>query len=191
MYFQRYSAPDESTLHADILAATDALAVARRNGDMAQALALSATLGGMLTTARRESDACKLLEEALAEARDCGQEAMQGWLQHMLATARQYCGDRIDAHAGFAEALSIARRLGLEELEHYALHHWGRCLVEDGQVDRARECFLAALAIRERLGDPRQASSRRALAALDAGEHGVVADGLAAPGGKHAGGATT
>jgi hypothetical protein len=66
----------------------------------------------------------------------------------------------------FAEALRLAREHSWEVLEHFALSHWGRSLVEEERFSQARECFLKALAIRKRLNEPRAASSRRALEAL-------------------------
>ena len=84
----------------------------------------------------------------------------------MLATAQQYAGRPDDATAGFDEALAIARSVRDEELEHYTLHHLGRHLVDAGDLDAARTAFAAALAIRERLGEPRAAQTAAALSAL-------------------------
>ena len=55
---------------------------------------------------------------------------------------------------------------GWKVLEHFVLHHWGRCLAEQAEFGRARDCFHASLAIRQELNDPRQESSVRALEEL-------------------------
>lgn len=74
----------------------------------------------------------------------------------------------------FAAALCLARTGAWVRLEHFALSHWGRSLVEEREFSRARECFLEALAIRERLRDPRADTTRRALEALDRLESGAA-----------------
>ena len=89
------------------------------------------------------------------------------WYYMAYGTASQYLGLRDEANAMFAESLRLAREHSWEVLEHFVLSHWGRSLVEEGHYSRARDCFVQALAIRERLNEPRAASSRRHLAALD------------------------
>lgn len=83
-----------------------------------------------------------------------------------FSTASPYLGLRAEANAMFSEALGLARANAWVTLEHYVLAHWGRSLVEEREFHRARECFHQALAIRERLNDPRAATTRRALEAL-------------------------
>lgn len=168
-FFQRYTAPDPRQLEADIRELRAEWRAARAAGNRDAALRAAADLGERLTTARREREARTLLSATLAEARATGSPEDLGWVLLNLATANQYSGHRDEASAQFPEALRLARSARSEELEHYTLHHWGRFLAEDGEISRARACFERALEIRVRLGDPRQASTRRALAALDAG----------------------
>lgn len=97
-----------------------------------------------------------------------GASETSGWLLLNLATANQYLHRRDEAARQFPKTLKITRSVKSRELEHYTLHHWGRFLAESGDIAQARRCFAAALEIRIRLNDPRQASSRRALKALDA-----------------------
>ena len=87
-------------------------------------------------------------------------------LGSMLTTANQYLGHRGEALRQFGDAHSLATSARARRLEHFVLHHWGRFLAEAGEIDRARECFTRALELRVELGDPKQASSRRALEAL-------------------------
>lgn len=166
-FFQRYTAPDAAQLDNDIRQLRAELDAARATGDRPAALRASADLGERLTTARRENEARTLLSAALDEARPLGPSETLGWLFLNLATANQYAGHRTEAAAQFAEALRLAQQQRSEELEHYTLHHWGRFLAEEGDIPQARERFERALAIRVRLGNARQASTRRALAALD------------------------
>lgn len=126
-------------------------------------------LGNALTTARREHEAVALLAPAVEAARrDGAAPDALGWAVLMLATAQQYAGAADAATAGFTEALTTARAIGDEELEHYALHHHGRHLVDLGDLDGARAAFAACLAIRERLADPRAPQTAAALRALSA-----------------------
>lgn len=135
----------------------------------AGAAVLEATidLGNALTTARREREAVALLAPVVEAARrDGAAPDALGWAVLTLATAEQYAGHPDAASAGLDEALGLARATGDEELEHYALHHLGRHLVDTGDLDGARAAFTACLAIRERLGEPRAAQTAAALAAL-------------------------
>lgn len=168
-FFQRFTVDDQQGLENDIRIARADLQAARAKGDQSAALEIAADLGRLLTTARREQEARSILMAALDEARPSGASETTGWLLMNLATANQYLHKRDEAAKQFPEALEIARSVKSPELEHYTLHHWGRFLAESGDIAQARECFSAALEIRIRLNDPvRQASSRRALEALDA-----------------------
>lgn len=166
MHFQRFTIDDQDSLNTEIETAWIALREARVRGDDKTALHLAASVAGMLITARREAEAKNLLTEALAKVHETEEMELTGWLLQILATANQYLDRRTEANKQFAEALLIARTHNLQELEHYTLHHWGRCLVEDNDIAQARACFTLALEIRENLNDPRQASSRRALEAI-------------------------
>lgn len=166
-FFQRYTDPDPRQLLRDIVALRSELKAARDKGDQAAALRISADLGERLTTARREQEARELLTKALDEARAASMSETLGWLLLNLATANQYLHRREAAAAQFPEALAIARALPAHELEHYTLQHWGRFLAESGDIADARQCFSRALELRVRLDDPRQASTRKALQALD------------------------
>jgi tetratricopeptide (TPR) repeat protein len=165
-HFQRFTPDDPAELGRQIDSARSEIEALRQAGDHAGALESVASLGSLLTTARREGEARSLLLEAVASARAAEESETLGWLLLSLATANQYLELRAEAQDQFRQALAIARSLGVERLEHFTLHHLGRFLVEQHDVPQARLCFSQALALRERLDDPRQASSRRALAAL-------------------------
>lgn len=168
MHFQRFTADDPIALERNIASAQAQLIAVRAAGDEAKALDVVESLGGMLTTARREGEARALLVPAVSAARELGPSELLGWLLLQLATANHYLDLRHEAHQQFEEALAIAETLRLERLTHFTLSHWARCLVEDGEFDRAKAFFTRALDMRVRLGDPRQAASRKALDALEA-----------------------
>jgi tetratricopeptide (TPR) repeat protein len=165
-HFQRYTAPDPEKLAQDIERARRDLSEARANRSALAIIEHAGDLAGMLTTHRQESEARDLLAPLQSTVREHLSSEPAGWYYLAFGTASQYLGFRDEANAMFAEALRLAREHSWEVLEHFALSHWGRSLVEEGNFSRARECFLQALAIRERLDEPRAASSRRHLAAL-------------------------
>ncbi|MFM6849270.1 MAG: tetratricopeptide repeat protein [Terrabacter sp.] len=123
-------------------------------------------LAEALTIAGHEGEAIALAAPAVQLARDAGRTESLGWALLALATAEHYAGLPADSGPHFDEALTVARAGADRELEHYALHHLGRFLVDEGRTDDAVEAFTASLAIREQLGGLRAASSRAALEAL-------------------------
>jgi tetratricopeptide (TPR) repeat protein len=139
-------------------------------------LDIAASLGSMLTTARRESEARGILSRFLPMARKIGTPEQVGWLVLYLATANQHLGHRDEASAQFREAHASSESSGAMRLQHFTLHHWGRFLAEERELDRARECFERALALRVESNDPRQDSSRKALEALRLLENGAAPD---------------
>jgi tetratricopeptide (TPR) repeat protein len=167
MHFQRFTAVDPNELRAKIDQAQNDLRAAVARNDDAEAFGVAASLGSMLTTARREEEARDLLAGYLASARQRGTTEQVGWLLLFLATTNQYLGHRDEATRQFEEALDLATSSHTKRLEHFTLHHWGRFLVEEREIGRARECFERALALRVELDDPRQASSRKALEAIE------------------------
>ncbi|MFZ3324000.1 MAG: hypothetical protein WA190_16625 [Usitatibacter sp.] len=164
--FQRFSALDPAALTQDIARTRKDLSEAQAKGDTLAIVERAGELAGMLTTDRREAEARQLLAPLQSSARDLHSSEPAGWYYLAYGTASQYLGLREEANSMFAEALRLARLQAWEVLEHYVLSHWGRSLVEEGSFAQARQCFQQALEIRERLNEPRAASSRRALAAL-------------------------
>jgi len=171
--FQRFTAPDPAALEREIERARASLSEATKQGDALATIEHAADLAGMLTTARRESEAHELLLPLEQAARVLKSKEPAGWFFLSLATASQYLDRRAEANARFAEALELSRSNGWERLESFVLAHWGRSLAEERDFTRARECFGKALEIRERLQDPRAASLRRLLEALSALESGA------------------
>lgn len=166
LFFLRHTPADPVAHQQRIEAEQASLDAAHASGDNERVLDHAGTLGALLTAAGREADGYALLVSLLPTARQAANVEPAAWLLHALATAAQYTGRNAEANALFAEALSHCGARGWRRLEHFVLHHWGRCLAEQGRLDEARDCFARSLAIREALGDPLQASSRRALAEL-------------------------
>ena len=165
-HFRRFTAPDPAALARDIERARGALSKAQAERNALEIIDVAGELAGMLTTARREAEARHLLAPLQSMVLEHLDSEPAGWFYLAFGTASQYLGLREEANAMFAEALHLARAHAWETLEHFVLAHWGRSLAEEREFTRARECFLQALAIRERLNDPRAATTRRALQAL-------------------------
>ena len=164
--FMRFSAPDPAALERSIRDTRSKLAEALSCGDKSAILDCAADLGGMLTTSRNEGEALDLLRthEPLASSHPRAEQI--AWFWNALATALQYIGERAVAEAYFAKAVATAQDGGWRRIEAMALHHWGRSLVEQGRLDEAESRITQALAIREELGEPRQETSRKALAEI-------------------------
>ena len=166
-FFQRFRWNDAAALARELDDTRAAHATARATGDLPAEVDNACRLGNALIAADREAEAAELLEDALAKARTLSQPEPQAWVLLYLATARQYLGERPLAQTLFQRALDLAAAHGLREVEHYTLHHRGRCYAEQRDVERARAAFEAALKIRLELGEPRAERSRQALIALD------------------------
>lgn len=167
-HFLRHTPKDPAALGAQIESERGALRSAGVAGDEIGMLESAGNLGAMLTSNRKEAEGYEVLSPYLSLARRRVSEEAAAWLVHALATSAQYIGKYDEANLLFPEALQMARGYGWRVLEHFVLHHWGRSLAEQAEFERAKECFLASLAIRQELGDPRQESSIRALVELEA-----------------------
>jgi tetratricopeptide (TPR) repeat protein len=162
-FFQRFTRDDTAALAREMESASAGLARARQSGDEPGQLAAANLLGNLLTVARQEQAAADLEGWALTLARKLGDRREEAAALMNLATARQYLGQRDEAHTLFEEALGC----GDPELEHFIQHHRGRCYAEQGRKDEARLCFERALFLRTQAGEPRAERSQAALDALD------------------------
>jgi len=163
-FFLRFRWSDPDALEREI---EDARLAYANTVDAAGEIDAACRLGIALTAADREAEAAALLDAALTKARLLPDAEPAAWVLLYLATARQYLGERAVAQAMFDEALAIAAAHGFREVEHYVLHHRGRCYAEQNNVVEARRCFERALQIRLELGEPRAERTRQAIAALD------------------------
>ena len=166
MEFQRFTAPDLAALEAGIAEHQARLAQALQAGDDLALVDHTADLAGLLTTARREAEALALLQAQLDRVEQFSTSEVSGWFWNAYATALQYNGLRAQASPAFARALELSRAGGWLRLQSFVLQHWGRSLVEQGDLDQAQAKFEEALVIRRRLNDPRTASTEGALAGL-------------------------
>jgi len=175
--FLRFTAPDPEAHSRSIAALRGQLAQLQGNAsagaavDEAALLEVVADLAGLLITARQEDEALQLLQahEALAEAASQASPVLHealGWFWCAYATALQYLGQRAEAEPIFARTVALCEAGGWARLRAMALQHWGRSLAEQGRFDEAESRFQQALALRVQLQDPRQATTREALALL-------------------------
>lgn len=175
--FLRFTAPDPEAHARSLAALREQLALLQARAEAGGAvdemslLEVVADLAGLLITARHEDEALQLLQahEALAEAASHASPVLHealGWFWCAYATALQYLGQRAEAEPIFARTVVLCEAGGWARLRAMALQHWGRSLVEQGRFDEAESRFHEALALRVQLQDPRQATTREALALL-------------------------
>lgn len=167
MHFLRFTARDPIAHQHRIDELQAQLTSAQSEGDASAMLETTIDLAEALTIAGRESDARAVLLKHETVARETGRSSSLGWFVLNLATANQYLGNKKEANDGFEEAVSIAQEVGDQELEHYVWHHWGRSMVEDQELMRAKACFERALKIRRDHKHPKQESTEMALSALN------------------------
>lgn len=167
MEFQRFTAPDAAALEAGIAEKQPQLTQALQAGQDELAIVdLTGDLAGLLTTARREAEALPLLQAQLERAEQFSHSEESGWFWNTYATALQYNDRRAEAEPVFAKALALSRAGGWLRLQSFVLQHWGRSLVEQGDLDQAQLKFEEALSIRRQLNDPRQSTTEGALLGL-------------------------
>lgn len=166
-HFLRFRWSDPVALERELDEARATYTSARDASDIAVEIECACRLGIALTAADREADAVALLDDALIKARALADPSSIAWVLLYLATARQYLGERALAQTMFGEALEISTRNHLRNIEHFILHHRGRCYAEERNIADARDCFERALKIRLELNEPRAERTRQALAALN------------------------
>lgn len=164
--FMRYSAPDPGALARDIDGAREKLAEAIRVRDTVATVDHAADLGSMLTTARKEAEAIRLLQAHATLAEIHADHEASAWYWNALGTALQYSGHHVEAERHFAKATELSRAAGWSGILAMTLHHWGRSLAEQCRFDEAEDRFSEALRIRIEIGEPRQEKSRQALRVL-------------------------
>jgi tetratricopeptide (TPR) repeat protein len=164
----RFSPPDQHALANGITETRTKLAAAVQAGEVLAVVEAAADLASMLTTARMEVEAVQILEGHMQLADASAEHEPAGWFWNAYATALQYCGRRNEAEPYFSRSIELAKAYGWRRLEALALHHLGRSLTEQRRFIEAESRISEALAIRVELNEPRQESSRRALAELAA-----------------------
>lgn len=165
--FQRYFPPDQVELAERIKQNLVLLEQADQNQE--KQLALLNKIGASYTMLAREDLAVPLLKQALELAKQLGNQVQEVASLLNLATAQQYVGERDLAQVLFREALQKADDYKQSYYKDFLLHHLGRCLVEQGQLEEAITCFEQALLLRQEKGDQRFIeSTQRALDAVRA-----------------------
>jgi tetratricopeptide (TPR) repeat protein len=156
---------DPPAVEHAVAAAEAALASARAERDDEAVRRLLGYLGGAYRMLGRLDAAIAAHEEerALAEHAADGSRLVVALIR--LGEAYR-CADRYDdAAAALRDALALAP----PDLEHFALQHLGKVLLDGGDVSGAEECLERSLELRRALGDPELvASTEQALAAARA-----------------------
>ena len=113
-------------------------------------------------------EAVALLDEVVTSLRTREEPGLLVTNLVRLATALQYARHHARAVPVFEEAIELASACELQTVKGFAHQHVGKCLVEMGELARARREFTRALEIRLRGGDQSLiASTRRALEGLE------------------------
>jgi HTH-type transcriptional regulator, pleiotropic regulator of extracellular virulence genes len=165
-FFQRYQSPNPVALVQKIERDSAALVLTK---DEQARIELISRIGSNYTNLWQEERAVPILERALALAQQVGNNRIEIVSLISLATAQQYCGNRNLAETLFQEALQKMQEYNQLSYEDVALHHLGRCLVEQGKLSEALNCFERALVLRKEKGDKLFiASTQRAIDAVRA-----------------------
>lgn len=124
-------------------------------------------LAEYLTIAKREKEAIKILEPYLNKQPGQTNTEDLAWLYLNYATANQYDNNRKIAELYFKKAIATTEKEAMENVQHFAYHHYGRFLVEGDNIMLAKEYFIKAINIRKRLKDKRLNNSLKALDSLN------------------------
>jgi HTH-type transcriptional regulator, pleiotropic regulator of extracellular virulence genes len=117
-------------------------------------LSILGRLGDRLRlSADTRAESLSMLYRAVQLATELDADTSRIANQIRLATALQYAGRHLEAIRLFEETLSLIRQTDQTPLLDYALQHFGKCLAEVNEVERAAGCFRQALKIRRDLGD--------------------------------------
>lgn len=165
-FFMRYEHPNAEKLRIDIDESYKVLEATRKNRKNELFFQTAIDLGEMLTVARREKEAVEILKPLLKSIPDKAKPEDRAWLYLNYATANQYFLRKKTAESYFKKALKFVRKHELESVEHYVLHHYGRFLVEKGDLNPAEKHFEEALKIRKKLNDERLINTQKALEKL-------------------------
>jgi tetratricopeptide (TPR) repeat protein len=141
----------------------------RQAGDAQKLLRMLGALGGYARLLERYQESIDYFQEALELAQNLHLPAFEAANLIRLATAYQYNQQHQEAEALFQAALTLTEKPEASAYRDFAWQHLGKFLVEQGFLKEARDCFHAALQLRQHKHDPELiASTQAALGALDA-----------------------
>ncbi len=132
---------------------TEALRLARLQGDTRSAGWCEAALAEVARKQGRFDEATALLEQALRAFEDQGDDAGRGRVLHLAGTVAAQHGDLAGAQRKYEESLRLRQRLGDQSGEASLLSNMGVVAEYGGDLDRSRDFHEKALAVRTTLGD--------------------------------------
>jgi predicted ATPase len=136
-----------------IQAADQAIAAARRSGQLAwEAQALASKASALSRTLQTEA-AQQTFEAALARAYESGDAVCISFVAHRASTHYIACGELERATQVASEAVEMARQVGNRHLEANALHALGRAYQHLTLFDRAKGTLEAAMKLHQALGN--------------------------------------
>lgn len=161
----REVATDAEAVEAATTVAASRLEGARTRGDVSDEVRLLGYLGNANRMLGRHDESIALSRKALDVASLSGDERSRAVALVRLGEAYRCADSFAQAATCLEEAALLTRSTPLSDLEDFALQHLGKTYLDSGDVDRARECLLRALELRERKDDEDLLeSTRRALA---------------------------
>lgn len=153
MPFLREIPNDPAVLEAEIAGLLAELEAARAAGDDLGQIRALGLLGDRNRALGHSGLAISQLREAVRLATAAGDEPRLVANLIRLGTAWQYAGEHAVAESTLRQGLDSAEKLGLRDMVGFAFQHLGKCLAEQGRLQEAHGCFLAALEVRQTLND--------------------------------------
>ncbi|MDR6226581.1 tetratricopeptide repeat protein [Desmospora profundinema] len=123
------------------------------DGDDAAILRLHGYIGDACRVAGRLDEAVEYLGEAIRLSRRTGNKRAEAANRIRLAEAKKYQGEGKVAERMLQEVAGETRVGKGADLHHFALQHWGKCLLDQGKPAEAISVLEKALALREALGN--------------------------------------
>jgi tetratricopeptide (TPR) repeat protein len=159
---QRYTAFDEELreLPTDRLVFTQAIREAQKqlkqamqDSDDVVIIRLLGYLGDACRVAGRLTEAVEYLDEAVRRAQQCGISRAEYPNRIRLAEVHKYRGEWAVAEGMLQQVAKTLQDDPQSDLYHFALQHWGKCLLDQQKWDEAIAILEETLAIRNQRGN--------------------------------------
>jgi len=163
-FFMRYRSPEPDELNKEITRKYAELTNAKSTY---HSFYIATELAEKLTMAEREKEAIALLQPYINTQPAKTTREDLAWLYLNFATANQYDRRATIAREYFKKAIAVADIDGLDSIQHYIYHHYGRFLAEKKEYALAKKYFAAALTIRRKLNDKHWVNTQKAIDTLN------------------------
>jgi tetratricopeptide (TPR) repeat protein len=144
---------DVEALQAAIDQAMAQLLEAEAHQELETTVRLLGYLGNALRIIGRTAESVNYLERAVSQCRMLGNRRAELVNTIRLAEARKYKGEYAIAEHLLRSARTCTDEEELSDYKDFALQHFGKCLLEKGEVDEAVTLLEEALKLRVAKGD--------------------------------------